>query len=84
MSPLKVIYVSSQQLGQSHVPSRGERQRCQEMLAELAIGKPWLPLFIVLERERVDQYRTAASKLHVVGGRVFQNHIVPERHSLYG
>ena len=55
-----------------------QRQRGEEMLAELAIAHPGRALAIDLERERIDEDRPAPMELHVVGAAILQAHPVLE------
>ncbi len=49
-----------------------QRERRQEVLAELAVGDPRAAVLERLERERIDEDRPAIDELHVVGGCVPQ------------
>ena len=64
------------------VAVRHQRQRGEEVLAELAIGDPRRPLLGPLERERVDEDRPAAPELDVVGGGVAERESALERERL--
>jgi hypothetical protein len=57
-------------VGQADVSPRHERERRQELLAELAVGDPRGPVDVRLEREEVDEDGLAVPELDVVGGRV--------------
>ena len=68
------VEVVAQQASEPDVHPRHERQRGQEVLAELAIGDPRPACLGTLEGERVDEHRPAALELDVVGGGVAQRH----------
>src|SRR3972149_4698713 len=68
-----------QELTQPDVAAAHERQRRQEMLAELAIGDPRIAFPIDLERQGVDQERAAAMKLNVVGAGVLERKAARQR-----
>jgi hypothetical protein len=61
---------------------RHERQRRQEVLAELAIRLPRLVGLCALEGEGVDQDRLAVLELDVVGARVPEGHPARAGHGL--
>ena len=67
---------------QPDVAVRHERERGEEVLAELAIGDPGRPLVGPLEREGVDEDGPAAPELDVVGGRVAEREALLERERL--
>ena len=50
----------------------GERERRQELLAELAVGDPRRALLERLERRRVDMDRPSVAELDVVGRRILE------------
>ena len=68
------VEVVAQEPAEADVDARHERQRGQEVLAELAVGDPRPARLAALEGERVDEHRSAGLELHVVGGRVAQGH----------
>ncbi|GAB7027947.1 hypothetical protein JCM15764A_31950 [Geotalea toluenoxydans] len=49
------------------------------MLAKLTIGNPRLIFFVDFKGKRVDQDRLSFVKLHIIGARIFQNHIECKR-----
>ena len=58
----------------AHVPVGDERQGCEEVLAELAVGGPGLRWRGNLEAEAVDEDRAAGVELDVVGAGVLESH----------
>ena len=58
----------------ARVAVRDQRQRGKEVLAELAIGRPWLGRRSDLEAEAVDQDRSTGVELDVVRARVLEPH----------
>ena len=67
---------------QPDVAVRHQRERREEVLAELAIGDPGRTLLCALEREGVDEDRPAAPELDVVGGGVAEREALLERERL--
>ena len=61
-------------LREAHVSAAHERERGEEVLAELAVGLPRLARVSAAERERVDENGLAAPELDVVRARVLQRH----------
>jgi hypothetical protein len=49
-----------------------QRQRRQEMLAELAVGVPRLAFAVGFEGQRIDQHRSMAAKLDVEGAGILE------------
>ena len=66
------VGVRAQQARETDVALGDERQRGQEVLAELAIGHPRRAVLERLERQRVDEDRPAGPELDVVGGGVLE------------
>jgi hypothetical protein len=64
------VDVIAQQEPEADVAPGHQRERGEEVLAELAVGDPRRAWLGFLERERVDEDRPAAAELDVVGGRV--------------
>ncbi len=64
----------TQHATQPDVDPGHQRQRCEEVLAELPVGDPGAIGLGALERERVDEHWPAAQELHVVGRGVSQRH----------
>jgi hypothetical protein len=71
------------QAGESHIAARHERERREEMFAELPVRDPWATFFVRSERQRVDEDRTPAMELHVVRTRIAQGHTARERARLH-
>ena len=63
----------------ARVAMRHERQRREEVLAELAVRRPWLGRLGDFEAEAVDEDRPPGVELDVVGARVAQPHSRVER-----
>ncbi len=68
------VDIDPHQLSQPYIPVGHQCQRRQEMLAELAIGDPWLPFLIHLERERIDQNRFTIEELDIIGAGILERH----------
>ncbi len=64
------VEVVAEQPAEPDVPVRHERQRGEEVLAELAVGDPRRPGRGPAQRQRVDEDRPAAIELDVVRARV--------------
>src|SRR6187200_1206081 len=73
------VEVYASQLAETDVDPRHQRERGEEVLAELTIRAPPVARDVTLERERVDEYRSSVLKLHVVRARVLQRHALLER-----
>ena len=66
------VRVGPQQARQPDVALGDQRQRRQEVLAELAIRDPRRAVLVRLERERIDEDRPGLAELDVVGGGVLE------------
>ena len=67
---------------QAHVDVPHQRERGQEMAAELSVSGPRTALDQGFEGQRVDEHRSSVVELDVVRRRVAQRHAVLECHSL--
>jgi hypothetical protein len=76
------IEEAAEELAQSGVAVRHERERAEEMLAELSIGDPWSTVVVRRERQRVDEHRTCSDELDVVGRGILQDHAEGETEEL--
>ena len=72
------VEVRHEELVEAGIDAAHQGQRREEVLAELAVGDPGLPLGIRLERERVDEDGLRAAELDVEPAGVLQRH--PPRH----
>ena len=79
----QAVEVLSQQEPEPHVAVGHQRERGEEVLAELPVRHPRPALHEVFERERVDQDRAPAVELHVVRGGVAERHPVIHRRRLH-
>ena len=68
------VQVDPQQLGQPDVPKAHQRERGQEMLAILAVGRPGLAFDGPAQGQGVDEDGPAPQELDVVGAGVDQRH----------
>ena len=66
-----------------HVGVAHERERDEEVLAELLVCAPGLPLRVALERQRVDEDGAAIPELHVERARVPEDESVLKRALLH-
>ena len=75
---------NAQELSQANIHTRHQRQRRQEVLAELAIGVPGFAFPVNLKGKRVNQNRLAVNKLDVVRAGILKRHAHFERALLDG
>ena len=73
------VEVRAQEVRQADVAPGHQRQRRQEVLAELAVRDPRRAVLVRLERQRVDQDRAAVAELDVVRRGVALRPAVRER-----
>jgi hypothetical protein len=77
------VDVVSKELAHPDVHVGHQRERCEEVLAELAVGDPRSSFRQRLERQGVDQRGMAVTELDVVRARVTQGHPVIHRDRLH-
>ncbi len=68
------VQVDPQQLGQPDVPKAHQRERRQEMLAILTVGRPRFPFDGPAQGQGVDEDGPAAQELDVVGAGIDKGH----------
>ena len=77
------VEVHPEETPQPGVPMGHQRQGCEKVLAELAVGDPRRSLPVGFEGERVDQDRSTPMILNVVRARVLERHSEPHRGLLH-
>src|SRR5688572_16924081 len=73
------IQVVTKEAAATNIPLAHQRQRDEELLAELLVRSPGTTLLPRLERERVDQDRASPMELDVVGTTVSKGEALGER-----
>ncbi len=76
------IDMEAEELSQSDIRIGHNRQRRQEVLAELAVGDPGFSLLQPFKGKRINQNRPSLKELQVEGACVLERHVVIDRHLL--